>query len=141
MDTKRVVEVDALRIDGARLWQSLMDLAQIGATAKIRDAEIRLTQGTTSAAKTNVGFVPLLHLHAGYQFSHLFELLTDIDGLVAPQGRAEDIAVMAGYRPIPGLQIRIGYRTVEGGSDGEGSGKVYNFAWLHDAIINLAFDL
>ena len=24
----------ALRIDGARLWQSLMDLAQIGATAK-----------------------------------------------------------------------------------------------------------
>ena len=34
MDTKRVVDVDALRIDGDRLWQSLMDLAQIGATAK-----------------------------------------------------------------------------------------------------------
>ena len=43
MDTKRVVEVDALRIDGARLWQSLMDLAQIGATPKGGVCRIALT--------------------------------------------------------------------------------------------------
>ena len=44
MDTKRVVEVDALRIDGERLWQSLMDLAQIGGTAKGGVCRLALTE-------------------------------------------------------------------------------------------------
>jgi hypothetical protein len=34
----------------------------VGFTAKVRDAEISLTQETTSARKDDVGFVPLLHV-------------------------------------------------------------------------------
>ena len=34
----------ALRIDGARLWQSLMDLAQIGGTAKGGVCRLALTE-------------------------------------------------------------------------------------------------
>ena len=33
-----------LRVDGARLWKSLMDLAQIGATAKSGVCRLALTE-------------------------------------------------------------------------------------------------
>ena len=36
----------------------------VGLTAKIRDAEISLTQGNTKSSYPNLGFVPLLYLAA-----------------------------------------------------------------------------
>lgn len=100
-----------------------------GFTAKVRDAEIRLTQAGLSSARSNVGFVPLLHLSADWRLGSRFSLFFDADALAAPQGRAEDIALQLGYAATPDLELRAGYRTVEGGS--EGGGSVYTFAWLH----------
>jgi hypothetical protein len=100
----------------------------IGFTAKIRDAEVRLSQGATSSAKENVGFVPLLHAQAKYSVSNSFSFRLDFDGLAAPQGRAVDVQIAGEYAATKSLAGYAGYRTVEGGADNK---TVYNFAWLH----------
>lgn len=102
---------------------------KIGFTGKIRDAEIGLAQGDVSESRVNLGFVPLLHLALDHQFTDEIGLLLDVDGLWSPYGRAEDAALMASFTMNPWLRGLVGYRTVEGGSDG--GGNVYTFAWLH----------
>lgn len=112
---------------------------KVGFTAKVRDAEIRITQGESRASRANVGFVPLLHFAATYRLSPRWFLLADLDALAAPQGRAEDLALQAGYRVRPEFAIIAGYRTVEGGASG--TGGVYNFAWLHYAVLGAEWAL
>jgi hypothetical protein len=111
----------------------------LGFTAKIRDAEIRLTQGSRSAKKANVGFVPLLHLRLQKIFSPLWSLTLDADGLAAPQGRAFDAALKLEHTLLElgsagTIYTYVGYRTVEGGADND---VVYNFAWIHYGIAGL----
>lgn len=108
-----------------------------GLTGKIRDAEIRLTQGNTVSLRSNVGFVPLLHFAAEYMAAGNFRVMFDADALAAPQGRAEDVSITLGYDILPEAQLFVGYRTVEGGADAgnqDGGGRVYNFTWLHYAV-------
>jgi hypothetical protein len=112
-------------------------LLWIGITGNVRDAEIRLTQGGSSASRANVGFVPLLHLLSSYQLAERLRLQLEMDALVAPQGRAEDIALLLAARLMPNLEGFLGYRTLEGGS--EGGGGVYNFAWLHYVVFGVGF--
>lgn len=112
----------------------------VGFTAKIRDAEIRLQQANTEATKTNTGFVPLLHFAARYQISDAFGVMFDGDALASPYGRAEDVAILITASPLPGVEGRLGYRTIEGGSNGGGS--VFSFAWFHSFVagLSLTFD-
>lgn len=107
----------------------------LGFTAKVRDAEVRLTQGGLTESKKNVGFVPLLNLQAKKELSSLWFLRTDFDGLAAPQGRAVDLGLFL-EKQFAGTEISMfgGYRTVEGGADND---EVYNFAWLHTATLGL----
>jgi hypothetical protein len=106
-----------------------------GFTAKIRDAEVRLTQGAASARKTNVGFVPLLHFRAHRSLSENWRLLFDFDGLLAPQGRALDAAFFLDRQLTPsGPHLLLGYRTVEGGADNR---NVFNFAWFHFLTVGM----
>jgi hypothetical protein len=101
----------------------------VGFTGKIRDAEVKLSQGSLSARKTNVGFVPLLHLRGERSLSDQWLFRFDLDGLAAPQGRAFDLAAFFERKlDDKGLSAFLGYRTVEGGADNE---AVYNFAWIH----------
>jgi hypothetical protein len=104
----------------------------LGFTAKIRDAEIRLTQGALSASKKNVGFVPLLNLQARRDFGSSTALVLDVDGMAAPQGRAIDAALMLQHTFLElgsagSYSILAGYRSIEGGADND---TVYNFAWI-----------
>jgi hypothetical protein len=106
----------------------------IGFTAKIRDAETKLSQEASSSQTSydNVGFVPLLFLE--YQrpvFSHwLFHF--SFDGLAGGPGRAFDFAFKL-RRKLGSLgQIGFGYRVLEGGVDND---KVYNFALLSFALV------
>jgi hypothetical protein len=115
--------------ESAALW--------VGLTGKIRDAEIRLTQGAISASSTNIGFVPLMHVLATYRLSDLLVLYLDADALAAPQGRAEDVSLQLQFRISPQFDFSVGYRTLEGGSDG--GGNVYNFTWLHYGVLGLGF--
>jgi len=61
--------------------------------------------------------------------------MLDADALAGGPGRAEDASLKIVYLPAPRWRIAAGYRTVEGGADVE---EVYNFAWLHYAVLSLS---
>jgi hypothetical protein len=105
----------------------------VGFTAKIRDAKIELTQGSTTSKDTDVGFVPLVYLGADWQFAGKWHLFFDFDGLAGGPGRAFDIALKLHYAINDHWGLSAGYRTLEGGADVE---SVYNFAWLHYAVVS-----
>ncbi len=106
----------------------------LGFTAKIRDAEIRVESDELSSSKTNVGFVPLLNFRLRYDATDRFALSLEGDALAAPQGRAEDVMLAAHYRLSDSVEVRGGYRLVEGGADND---EVYNFAYLSYAAVGL----
>ncbi len=108
----------------------------IGFTAKVRDAEIALETPGLASTKTNVGFVPLLHLRLIWDWNAKLGLLLEADGSAAKQGRAEDVLLALNWRLSPRAQLRLGYRLVEGGADVD---EVYNFAWIHYIAAGLAF--
>ena len=110
--------------------------AWVGFTAKLRDAVIRLEQGATSSEKTDLGFVPLLHLAADWRFAPRWRLGLDVDALAGGPGRAEDAALELGYDLDDHWTLQAGYRTVEGGADVE---EVYTFAWLHYAVASVVW--
>jgi len=106
----------------------------IGFTAKIRDANIELRQGTTTSRRTDLGFVPLLHVAADRRLSPRWRLRLDADALAGGPGRAEDVSLKTAYDIGP-WTLSAGYRTVEGGADVD---AVYTFAWLHYAVLSAA---
>ncbi len=105
----------------------------VGLTAKIRDAKVELTQASTTSKDTDVGFVPLLYLAADWWFARRWHFVFDFDGLAGGPGRAFDVAFKLRYDINDHWGIRGGYRTLEGGADVE---SVYNFAWLHYAVVS-----
>jgi len=115
------------------VWNNALDVA-IGFTAKIRDAETSL-YGVAARRKSNTGFVPLINFHVAWRPGNsTFGVVLDIDALVAPQGRAEDVLLAATWAFQDNLELRAGYRMVEGGADND---EVYSFAWLHYAVLGL----
>ncbi len=110
--------------------------AWVGFTAKIRDAVIRLEQGGIASEKTDLGFVPLLHLAGDWRFAPRWRLSLDIDALAGGPGRAEDAALEVGYDLSDHWTLQAGYRTVEGGASVD---EVYTFAWLHYAAASVVW--
>jgi hypothetical protein len=110
----------------------------LGLTAKIRDAEIGLSSQSAQSRKTNVGFVPLVNFGLRYGSADGFGFLLSGDALAAPQGRAEDVLAAITYAPSDRVQIRVGYRILEGGADND---EVYNFALLHYAVVGVSLKL
>jgi len=104
--------------------------AWLGFTAKIRDADIALSQGAALGRKDDLGFVPLLHLAGDWRPAARWTLSVDGDALAGGPGRAVDTSLALGYRLDDRWSVRAGYRMVEGGADVE---SVYAFAWLHYA--------
>lgn len=98
---------------------------QLGATAKIRDARIKLSGSGQSKDKKNTGFVPLLYVWSRYHLTDKWNLTLDLDAMAAPQGRAIDGALMAGYEICESFQANLGYRVLEGGADND---TVYSFS-------------
>ena len=111
-------------------------LWDIGGTLKVRDAEIRLSQGTVSASDTDVGVVPLLNLYGEYRPVKAWTLIFDMDGLASPQGRALDLGLLARYDLSDAWYLGGGYRTLEGGADND---SVYSFAWLHYLVFSAGY--
>jgi hypothetical protein len=112
-------------------WQ-----AGIGLTAKIRDAAIKIEGDGKSSNKTNVGIVPLINFRVAWQFHEDWGLLLEGDAAAAPQGRAEDVLLALQYRLNEKLNLRAGYRILEGGSDVE---EVYTFALIHFLSAGLTY--
>jgi hypothetical protein len=112
------------------------DIFTIGAglTAKIRDASISLKGGGVSAENKNTGFVPIINFALEAKLPASFFLFFGGDALAAPQGRAEDVALLAGYKINNTFRIKAGYRMLEGGADND---KVYTFSMFHYAVIGI----
>ncbi|MEX2473312.1 MAG: hypothetical protein WEA34_14075 [Gemmatimonadota bacterium] len=117
-----------------RFHQGEAMTAWVGFTAKIRDAVTALEQGPVSSRKTNVGFVPLLHLAGDWRLAPRWTASLDIDALAGGPGRAEDAALELGYALSDRWTLQAGYRMVEGGADVD---EVYAFAWLHYGVMSV----
>jgi hypothetical protein len=116
------------------VWRENLEVAA-GFTGKIRDAETSL-YGAQARRKTNIGFVPLLNVRVAWRpRGGAFGVVLDADALAAPQGRAEDVLLAATWRVRDDVELRVGYRTVEGGADND---QVYSFAWFHYVVAGLA---
>ena len=100
---------------------------RVGATAKIRDAKVRLEQGGFVESNQNVGFVPLVHLYMERRLTPDLGLLFETDALAAPQGRAVDGALLLRWQATPRLHGDLGYRILEGGADND---ELYTWARL-----------
>ena len=106
----------------------------IGFTAKIRDAKIAVKSNQIKSEKTNVGFVPIIHFRLLWKFSNIFAFLVDAYALIAPQDRAEDILTALTMQVSDQIDIKLGYRILEGGADND---EVYNFALINYASIGV----
>ena len=111
--------------------------AGLGITAKIRDAAIGVEGGGQSAEKKNTGFVPLVSFRTEWTPTEKFGVLLDGDAAWAPQGRAEDVLLALRYRVGPKVNLKVGYRILEGGADVE---EVYNFTLIHYLVAGVVLN-
>jgi len=107
-----------------------------GVTLNIRDAEIRLKQGTLTRVEKNTGVVPLLALEGQWRFASGWRGLLEFEGLAAPQGRAIDAALKLAYDVTPNITIAGGYRILDGGADND---ELYTFARFDSAVLGLTW--
>lgn len=125
-DTSATYRFDSYRLSWRRtVHEDPQWRVQAGVTGKIRSAEITLRQGGTSASRTDLGFVPLVYLHAQRQLSERSRWVFEGDGLASSRGRAFDLSLRYAHDLRPGLAAFVGVRLLDGGADNE---KVYNFA-------------
>ena len=138
-EVKAIYRFDSYRLQYRyNLRKDFYGIRAIGASLKLRDAEISLTSSSNSASKTNTGFVPLLSLNAGYRINQRLDLILEAEGLASPYGRAEDVFAGATYRLKQKLDVKAGYRFLEGGSDID---EVYTFAAVHYAVLGFQVNL
>lgn len=110
----------------------------LGFTAKIRDAKIALSSTDLESTKTNVGFVPIINFLVAWKPNEKLSLIMDGDALAAPQGRAEDVFFGGAYKLSEKVELKAGYRILEGGADND---EVYNFALFNYAAVGIIIRL
>ena len=120
------------------LIQSSQWVLGLGFTAKIRDASVQLSnESGTSEINENVGFVPLLHLYAQYGLGNA-KIYFEGDGLAGGPGRAFDLFLGSRIPIRNKVDLKTGYRLLEGGADTE---EIYNFTLVHYAILGVFIQL
>lgn len=118
-------------------WIDREDLVvKVGATAKVRDASIRLSQGAVSARKANTGFVPLLHGAFERRLGDRWALEGDIDALAGGPGYAVDAGLRVSRELSPGWRVTGGVRWLDGGADND---EVYSFATFTSVTLGVAW--
>lgn len=134
--TSAIYRFDSYRATWRRTFHESPDwVLKAGVTGKIRDAEITLRQGQTSATRTDLGFVPLLHFYAQRQLDPRSSLVFDADGLASPRGRAFDLSLRYVHDFHRSLSGFAGIRMLDGGADND---SVYNFARLNYLTVGLS---
>ncbi len=134
-DAVATYRFDSYRLTYRKPWKGGWS---VGGTLKIRDAEIRLRQGTTVASESNTGFVPLLHVYGEGKLAAGFDYEIELDGLAGGPGRAIDLSLRVKRELGPGTTGFLGYRVLEGGADVP---RVKNFAWVNYITAGLIFRL
>ena len=118
-------QFNSYRLTYRKQWRGNWSL---GGTLKIRDAEIKLTQGSTVGEEKNVGFVPLMNIYGFGKLTRDLGYEIELDGLAGGPGRAFDLSMRATKQLDHRTQAFVGYRVLEGGADVP---KVKNFAWIN----------
>ena len=108
----------------------------IGGTLKLRDAEIGLRQGSTSASESNRGFVPLLNIYGEGAITQGFMYEVELDGLAGGPGRAFDFSLRVKRDLSLNSTAFVGFRVLEGGADVP---RVKNFAWINYVTAGLSY--
>lgn len=101
-----------------------------GATLKLRDAEIGLSNASRRTSKKNRGVVPLLHAGARLQLRDRLALDAEADAAAAPQGRAVDAIARLEARATQRTWIYVGARILDGGADNDEVNTFATFAYL-----------
>lgn len=138
-DARALYRLDTYRLTYryALVASPSLDLA-VGATALLRDAEIRLSQPGQSTSERSTALMPLFSFRLAWRMGGgPFALSVDGDAIAAQKERTEDVAVALEFT-TGDLTFRGGYRLVEGGTD---SGKVYDFAWLNHVVAGVSYRL
>ena len=89
----------------------------LGFTAKIRDANVHLYSTKQTTESTSIGFVPIINFNFNWNINEAWDLHLNGDALVTPQGRAGDIQLAITYQCSDPINIRMGYRILEEGTD------------------------
>ncbi|MFN5346685.1 MAG: hypothetical protein ACK5B3_05615, partial [Bacteroidota bacterium] len=108
----------------------------LGLSAKIRDAGFSLKNNEFLSKNFRVGFVPLINILASWKISEKMSVDLFGEGLAASKGRAIDLSLSGRYKFSKKLQGNIGYRLLEGGSNGA---IRYNFVQLHFAFVSMNY--
>lgn len=138
-DISAVYRFDSYRLQYRyHLPERLWILEAFGLTAKLRDAEITLENEDHTASKYDTGVVPLINFLLIYELSDRISISSDGAALASPYGRAADILTSLNYKYSDKINIKAGYRILEGGSD---ISEVYTFALFNYAVIALQIGL
>lgn len=108
----------------------------VGLSLKIRDAGLTLENERHFKGGFSTGFVPLINIITNWELSDKIYLQFFGDGLAASRGRAFDLALTGNYNINKNVSASLGYRFLEGGSDGT---NTYNFVKLHYAVLGLTY--
>jgi hypothetical protein len=108
----------------------------LGLSAKIRDAGVSLKNRDLLSENFSTGFAPLINLLANWNISQKMGIDFFGEGIIASKGRAIDFSLSGKYSITKNLQGNIGYRLLEGGSDGTNR---YNFIQLHFIFVSLNY--
>lgn len=128
---------DSYRATWRRTFSTSQDwILKAGLTGKIRDAEISISQGATTATRSDTGLVPLLHFSAQRNLDDRSRFIFDIDGLASSRGRAFDLSLRYAHDIRPELSAFGGIRILDGGADND---SVYNFARFDYLTVGLSF--
>lgn len=112
---------------------------RLGGTLAVRDARIRLAQGSMVRDFKNRGPVPLLYFRAQRELAHGWKLAGEMDAFPAPGGGGLfDGAVKLMYRIAPHANLSIGTRYQFGGASQK---DFYNFLrqWSGVASVEVRF--
>lgn len=127
---------NSYRVSYIRTWNQNTDFRpHFGFTGKIRDAAIKLSNGTVSQKRDNVGFVPLLNAGFDYHLNSEWIFLFDVDAAAATQGRAIDGAIEFDYIGFQNYRVGLGYRVLDGGVNTDSN---LNFSQLRTAYLSVA---
>jgi hypothetical protein len=135
--TSATYRFDSYRLTWRRTFSESDDWTlKAGVTGKVRDAEITLRQGGTTASRGDLGFVPLLHLYAQRRITDHSRLIFDADGLASSRGRAFDLSLRYSHDLQPGIALFAGARLLDGGANND---SIYNFARFNYFTVGLTF--
>ena len=130
-------QFNSWRVTWRYLWIDRPDLrVKVGFTAKLRDASIRLRQGSVDARKDDTGFVPLLHGSLERPLMDRWAFQADIDALGGGPGYAVDMGAGVSYALTDDWRLGAQVRFLDGGADND---KVYAFARFTSITLGLTW--